>query len=85
MLHKIKVWIIRKLGGFVAADIKQTDYNSYQTGVYITLVSLRLFADNMNGVPAEEWCKRMYDHLTTSIRQQETSAAEEFAKHPDAL
>lgn len=85
MLHKIKVWVVQKLGGFIDADIKRTDRNSYQVGVYTTLVSLRLFADKMNGVPAEEWCKRMYDHLNTSIRQMETSASEDAAKHPDTL
>lgn len=71
MLNKLKSWVITKLGGFVAADMKTVDRSSYQVGVYTALISLRLFAENMNGVPAEEWCKRMYDHLEKSIHQLE--------------
>lgn len=76
MLRKFKIWLIYHLGGCPVEELQKTDRNSYQVGVYSALISLRIFADKMNGVPAEEWCKRMYNHLSKSISQMEQTSTE---------
>lgn len=77
MKKKIKTWLIHRLGGLTVAESKASDKAGLQSGTYVTLISLKLFADRMNGLPAEEWSRRMYQHITDSIKQMEGGADHE--------
>ena len=71
MKQRIKTWLIHKLGGITRTEACNVKRDNLSTGTYVALVSLRIFADNMNGTPADEWCKRMYDHICEQIERME--------------
>lgn len=71
MIEKLKNWLIRLLGGDTVEEAKDNARNSYDIGVLTELYRLKIFADRMNGLPADEWCKKMYDHITESIQRKE--------------
>ena len=78
-------WLIGKLGGATLDECAESNRNSYQMGVYIAHVNLKMFADSMNGITTDEWCRRMYDLIITKIQaleqgvenQKSTSDADE--------
>lgn len=69
MIKKFKSWIIHRLGGVTINEIEQKDSNSFDMGTYVTLESLRDYARSLNGLSADEWCRRMYAHIDDSIKQ----------------
>ena len=71
MKQRIKTWLIHKLGGITRTEACNVKRDNLSTGTYVALVSLRIFADNMNGKPADEWCKRMYNHICKQIERME--------------
>ena len=71
MKQRIKTWLIHQLGGITRTEACNVKRDNLSTGTYVALVSLRIFADNMNGKPAYEWCKRMYDHICKQIERME--------------
>nr|DAI84125.1 MAG TPA: hypothetical protein [Caudoviricetes sp.] len=71
MKQRIKAWLIHQLGGITRTEACNVKRDNLSTGTYVTLVSLRRFADKMNGKPADEWCKRMYDHISDQIWRME--------------
>lgn len=54
MKQRIKTWLIHQLGGITRTEACNVKRDNLSTGTYVTLVSLRIFADNMNGKPADE-------------------------------
>ncbi len=72
MIRKVKVWLIDALGGIPIEEKQQDDYHSYQFGVYCSLLHIRTFAEKMNGLQADEWCKRMYEYIDGNIRKMES-------------
>lgn len=71
MKQRIKTWLIHQLGGITRTEACNVKRDNLSTGTYVALVSLRIFADNMNGKPADEWFKRMYDHICKQIERME--------------
>ena len=71
MKQRIKTWLIHQLGGITRTEACNVKRDNLSTGTYVALVSLRIFADNMNGEPADEWCKRMYDYICEQIERME--------------
>ena len=71
-------WLICKLGGATLDECAESNRNSYQMGIYIAHLNLKMYADRMYGVKPDEWCKRMYDHITTKIQalKQDTELGE---------
>ena len=69
MIKKFKSWIIRRLGGFTEDEIKQEGCHTIDVGTYVALTSLRDYARSLNGLSADEWCRRMYAHIDDSIKQ----------------
>ena len=73
MKQRIKTWLIHQLGGITRTEACNVKHDNLSTGTYVALVSLRIFADSMNGKPADEWCKLMYDHICHQIERMERS------------
>ena len=71
MKQRIKTWLIHQLGGITRTEACNVKRDNLSTGTYVALVSLRIFADNMNGKPADAWGKRMYDHICEQIERME--------------
>lgn len=71
MVKQFKNWLIHRLGGYICEETKLYEANALNTGCYITLLSIKTFAERMNGVSAEEWCRKMYKYLEDNIRHIE--------------
>lgn len=69
MFNKFKNWIIHRLGGVAENEFKQEGCHTFDVGTYVTLTSLRDYARDLNGLSADEWCRRMYAHIDDSIKQ----------------
>ena len=67
-------WLIGKLGGATLDECAESNRNSYQMGVYIAFAKIKIYADRMYGVTSDEWCRRMYDLITTKIQALEQGA-----------
>ena len=55
--------IIHLLGGFTKEECVQHNVEHYDLGCRNTADMFKRFADQMNGLPADEWCKMMYNHI----------------------
>ncbi|MDD6592169.1 MAG: hypothetical protein PUE86_09225 [Prevotella sp.] len=75
-------WLIGKLGGATLDECAESNRNSYQMGVYIAFAKIKIYADRMYGVTSDEWCRRMYDLITTKIQALEQS--EELAENQNS-
>ena len=67
-------WLICKLGGATLDECAESNRNSYQMGIYIAHLKMKTYADSMYGITPDEWCRRMYDLITTKIQALEQSA-----------
>lgn len=47
MKQRIKAWLIHQLGGITRTEACNVKRDNLSTGTYVTLVSLRRFADKM--------------------------------------
>lgn len=63
-MKKFKTWLIHLLGGLTVAESKASDKAGMVQGAYFTLLSVKLYADRLNGVGADEWCRRMYGYIS---------------------
>ena len=70
-MNKIKTYLIHFLGGVTEEENKESNANSNAIGRLQKLYDLKSFVDSMNGTPADEWCKRMYQRIIESINYYE--------------
>lgn len=59
----IKTLIIHMLGGLTIEESVESDGNCFDLGFYRAFVEIKKHADSLYGVPAEEWCKEMYEYI----------------------
>lgn len=65
----MRKFLIRLLGGFTLKEIQESNTNSAEIGSYMTLVKIRAYAQSLNGLSADEWCKKMYNLINEEIKQ----------------
>lgn len=82
-MKKIKTYLIHLLGvvtkreefcEHVQATFKLVNDVTERTlplGSLIAARHLKRYADSLNGIPADEWCKRMYDALSADVENYE--------------
>lgn len=63
MIDKIKTKLIHLLGGYTEAEQRANGRDAYEVGVKSMAYSMRVFADKLYGLPAEDWCKKMYERI----------------------
>lgn len=63
ILHNLRTWLIHKLGGLTIEESRESDYNSHQIGKYIAVSIILKCADSLYGLPADEWCQKMYRYI----------------------
>lgn len=71
MIDKIKTKLIHWLGGYTEAEQRENGREAYGIGVQTMLYNLKVFADRLNGLPADDWCKKMYERLEQGIQRRE--------------
>lgn len=77
MKKKIKTWLIHLLGGVTVSESQKSDYNSACIGRYAALRDIKDYADSLNGKPADEWCKLMYECICEQLESVSHGANEE--------
>ena len=74
MKKRLLDWLKCKLGGATLDECAESNRNSYQMGIYVAHLKMKIYADSMYGITPDEWCRRMYDLITTKIQALEQSA-----------
>lgn len=65
----MRKFLIHLLGGFTLKETQESNTNSAEIGSYMTLVKIRAYAQSLNGLSADEWCKKMYNLINEEIKQ----------------
>lgn len=80
-MKKIKDYLIHLLGGVTkresfCAHVKKTielvtdvTGKTLLLGSLVAVKHLKKYADSLNGLPADEWCKRMYDAISSDVER----------------
>ena len=80
-MKKIKTYLIHLLGGVTKREalgehVKDTlklahdvTERTLPLGSLIAARHLKRYADSINGIPADEWCKRMYDAISYDVEK----------------
>lgn len=82
MKKKIKTWLIHLLGGVTVEESKNSSKGHYRIGIFFTLADLKHYADSLNGKPADEWCKKMYEYICGRQELFNGTDEERPASHP---
>ena len=70
-MKRLKNWFIHKLGGLTVFEGTKREHLAYEQGCYTAYISMKSAAESMYGLPAEEWCKNMYEMLDYAIKNIE--------------
>ena len=82
-MKKIKTYLIHLLGGVTkreafCAHVKKTielvtdvTGKTLPLGSLVAVKHLKKYADSLNGLHADEWCKRMYDAISADVENYE--------------
>lgn len=62
-MKKIRTWLIHLLGGVTVSESQENYKNVCNISAYISLTIIKEYADSLNGTPADEWCKLMYEFI----------------------
>lgn len=71
MINKLKTKLIHWLGGYIEAEQRENGNESFNAGVLTTLYDLKNFADRLNGLSADDWCKKMYERIEQGLQRRE--------------
>ncbi len=67
----MRKFIIHCLGGLTKEECVQHNVEHYDLGCRNTADMFNRFADQLNGMPADDWCKMMYNHICGYIKRLE--------------
>ena len=72
---KLKQHLIHLLGGMTVEESQDSDTNSFMMGQWTALHEAKTFAESLNGLPADDWCKTVYNHFADRIEEVEHISA----------
>lgn len=72
---KLKQFLIHLLGGVTPQESQDSDTNSFMIGQWSALHEAKTFAESLNGIPADDWCKAVYNHFCARIAEVEQQSA----------
>ena len=72
---KLKQKLIHLLGGMTVEESQDSDTNSFVMGQWAALHEAKTFAESLNGITADDWCKAVYNHLCARISEVEQQSA----------
>lgn len=78
-MKKIRIYLIHLLGGVTKRESSRARIKksiklvnkALPLGSLVAVRNLKGYADRLNGIPADEWCKRMYDAITDDVEKYE--------------
>lgn len=78
-MKKIKDYLIHLLGGVTKREASRARIRkniklinkTLPLGSLVAVRRLKGYADSLNGIPADEWCKRMYVAITADVEKYE--------------
>ena len=76
-MKKIKTLLIHLLGGVTVSESFESDKNRTYLGAYTALYIIKGYAESLNGKPADEWCKLMYEQICKQLESVEHGTDEE--------
>lgn len=78
-MNKVRETLIHWLGGFTKEEYLDNGSEAWDRGFECSLESARMYAKSLYGLNAEEWCKKMYEHLqgSTDIDKEGEGLTEE--------
>lgn len=79
-MKKIKNYIIHALGGITNEENKENQRNCYETGRNIAVARILEYAQSINGMSADSWCKLVYNKLESEL---EKSSKQEYNENND--
>ena len=76
-MKKIKDYLIHLLGGVTKREASRERIKksiklvnkALPLGSLVAVRNQKGYADRLNGIPADEWCKRMYDAITADVEK----------------
>lgn len=82
-MKKFKTWLIHLLGGITVRESFESDKNSAYLGAYTALSIIKGYAESLNGKPADEWSKLVYEQICRQLESVGNGTDEERpAAHP---
>ena len=82
-MKKFKTWLIHLLGGVTVSESMESDKNSAHLGAYTALYLIKGYAEFLNGKPADEWSKLVYEQICRQLDSVTHGTDEERpAAHP---
>lgn len=80
-MKKIKEILIHWLGGYTEKDKFEATFDlAYRIGSgygrAVERSEIKVFADSLYGLSADEWCNKMYEYLTEKENEDEPSRIE---------
>ena len=70
ILRNLRTWLIHKLGGVTLESGERVAKEYYYIGYYEAYKNHLDFADSLYGLPADEWCDKMYQRVKSDFRIQ---------------
>ena len=93
-MKKIKDYLIHLLGGVTKRESSRARIRkniklinkTLPLGSLVAVRHLKGYADSLNGIPADEWCKRMYDAIAADVEkyQRQYDESKKLEKHEDS-
>lgn len=71
----MRKFLIHLLGGHTHKEMCDEIVRSSTLARLDALYTIQEFADQMNGMPADDWCKMMYNHICGYIKRLENEEA----------
>lgn len=97
-MKKIRIYLIHLLGGVTKREdlidsirkgielIDDMAVMAVSRGSLEAVNHLKRYADSLNGITADEWCKRMYDAIAADVEkyQRQYDESKKLEKHEDS-
>ena len=94
-MKKIKTYLIHLLGGVTKREafnehfkntiklVTDVTGKTLPLGSLVAVKHLKRYAESLNGIPADDWCKRMYDALSADVEnyQKQFDKSNEHEEH----
>ena len=73
-MKRFKTFLIHLLGG---VTVSESFESGTYLGAYTALYIIKGYAESLNGKPADEWCKLMYEQICKQLESVEHRTDEE--------
>lgn len=72
-MKRLKDYIIHLLGGVTQKEIREFEHNvaivSIRQAQWVALYEIKCYASSLNGKPADDWCKCMWEYIAENEKK----------------